>query len=180
MQDSGLTKSFIFAGCMFLAPILGTLAAGQANRLSIGTQIMVRAELTASIYRKALRLRWAWGRGAWGPARCRVPRCAEECGWLAGRMARSAGAQRREPAHPHAVATMPHAHTHTHAPPPPPPPPPPRSTRAKQQTETGRIVNHMSADVNQLMTFFYPFAAQLISGPAILTAAIVLLWFQIK
>lgn len=66
-------------------------------------------------------------------------------------------------------------------------PPPPvhapsacRSTRAKQQTETGRIVNHMSADVNQLMTFFYPFAAQLVTGPAMLIASITLLWFQIK
>lgn len=54
------------------------------------------------------------------------------------------------------------------------------STRAKQQTETGRIVNHMSADVNQLMTFFYPFAAQLVTGPAMLIAAVVLLWFQIR
>lgn len=42
---------------MFCAPVLGTLCAGQSNRLSIGTQIMVRSELTASIYRKALRLR---------------------------------------------------------------------------------------------------------------------------
>ncbi len=54
------------------------------------------------------------------------------------------------------------------------------STRAKQQTETGRVVNHMSADVNQLMTFFYPFAAQLVTGPAMLIASITLLWFQIK
>ena len=52
--------------------------------------------------------------------------------------------------------------------------------RAKQQAETGRIVNLMSADVNQLMMFFYPFANQLVSGPAMLIAALVLLWFQIK
>lgn len=38
----------------------------------------------------------------------------------------------------------------------------------------------MSADVNQLMTFFYPFAAQLVTGPAMLLTAVVLLWFQIK
>lgn len=62
----------------------------------------------------------------------------------------------------------------------PPTPPPACSTRAKQQTETGRIVNLMSTDVNQLMTFFYPFAAQLVTGPAMLIASIVLLWFQIK
>lgn len=59
-------------------------------------------------------------------------------------------------------------------------PPSPRSTRAKQQAETGRIVNLMSTDVNQLMTFFYPFAAQLVTGPAMLIASVVLLWFQIK
>ncbi|PSC67462.1 hypothetical protein C2E20_8853 [Micractinium conductrix] len=108
--DSDLNKCYVFAAMMFVAPVVGTLAAGQANRLSVGTQIMVRAELTASIYRKALRL----------------------------------------------------------------------STRAKQQTETGRIVNHMSADVNQLQTFFYPFAAQLLTGPAMIIAAITLLWFQIS
>lgn len=56
----------------------------------------------------------------------------------------------------------------------------PRHRRAKQQTETGRIVNHMSADVNQLQMFFYPFAAQLITGPAMLITSIILLWFQIK
>jgi len=38
----------------------------------------------------------------------------------------------------------------------------------------------MSADVNQLMTFFYPFAAQLVAGPAMLIASVVLLWFQIR
>lgn len=56
-QDSDLNKCYVFAAMMFVAPVVGTLAAGQANRLSVGTQIMVRAELTASIYRKALRLR---------------------------------------------------------------------------------------------------------------------------
>ena len=30
------------------------------------------------------------------------------------------------------------------------------------------------------MTFWYPFAAQLITGPAMLITSIVLLWFQIK
>ena len=34
------------------------------------------------------------------------------------------------------------------------------STRARQATETGRIVNHMSADVNTIQMFFYPFASQ--------------------
>lgn len=61
LQDAGLTKAYIFAAMMFVAPVVGTLCAGQSNRLSIGTQIMVRSELTASIYRKALRLRWDAG-----------------------------------------------------------------------------------------------------------------------
>ena len=37
-------------------------------------------------------------------------------------------------------------------------------------------MNHMSADVNQLQSFFYPFANQLVTGPAMLIASIVLLW----
>jgi hypothetical protein len=41
-------------------------------------------------------------------------------------------------------------------------------------------VNHMSADVNQLQSFFYPFANQLVTGPIMLITSIVLLWFQIK
>ena len=61
---------------MFVAPVVGTLSAGQSNRLSIGTQIMVRSELTASIYRKALRLRCGPGAAA---------------GWLALSLARWLG-----------------------------------------------------------------------------------------
>lgn len=38
-QDYGLTKSYIFAAMMFVGPVLGTVAAGQANRLSVGTQV---------------------------------------------------------------------------------------------------------------------------------------------
>lgn len=108
-QDQ-ITNAWLFAMGMFLAPVVGTLGAGQSNRVSVGTQIMVRAELTAAIYRKALRM----------------------------------------------------------------------STRSRQATETGRVVNLMSADVNQLQSFLYPFAAQLLTGPAMLIASLVLLWFQIK
>jgi len=110
VPHSQVVRAWLFAMGMFLAPAVGTLGAGQANRMSIGTQIMIRAELTASIYRKALRL----------------------------------------------------------------------STRSKQATETGRVVNLMSADVNQLQSFFYPFASQLLTGPAMLITSLVLLWFQIK
>lgn len=38
----------------------------------------------------------------------------------------------------------------------------------------------MSADVNQLQSFFYPFANQLVTGPAMLIASIVLLWCGIQ
>lgn len=109
-SQADLTSAYLFAMGMFLAPVFGTLCATMANRLSIGVQIMIRAELTAAIYRKALRL----------------------------------------------------------------------STKAKQDAETGRIVNLMSADVNQLQMFFYPFATQLLTGPAMLITALALLWFQIQ
>ena len=110
ISQSQVTKAFLFAMGMFLAPVVGSLGAAQANRVAIGTQIMIRAELNASIYRKALRL----------------------------------------------------------------------STRSRQATETGRIVNLMSADVNQLQSFFYPFASQILTGPIVLITALILLWFQIR
>jgi ATP-binding cassette subfamily C (CFTR/MRP) protein 1 len=109
LPQSEVTKGYLFAMGMFLGPVVGTMGAAQANRVAIGTQIMIRSELIASIYRKALRL----------------------------------------------------------------------STRSKQATETGRIVNLMSADVNQLQMFFYPFASQILTGPIMLITALVLLWFQI-
>jgi hypothetical protein len=46
----------MYAMVMLLAPLIGSVLAGQGNRLSIGTQLMIRAQLTASIYRKALHL----------------------------------------------------------------------------------------------------------------------------
>jgi ABC-type multidrug transport system fused ATPase/permease subunit len=109
-STSDLNKAYIYAAVMFIAPVIGTVAATMANRLSIGTSIMIRGEMTASIYRKALRL----------------------------------------------------------------------STKAKQEAETGRIVNLMSADVNQVMSFFYPFGTTLLTGPIILITALILLWFQIE
>lgn len=54
------------------------------------------------------------------------------------------------------------------------------SARAKQQTETGRVVNIMSADVNNIIQFFYPMMAQLFVAPCILIASLILLWFQIR
>lgn len=109
-STSDLNEAYIYAAVMFIAPVIGTMAATMANRLSIGTSIMIRGEMTASIYRKALRL----------------------------------------------------------------------STKAKQEAETGRIVNLMSADVNQVMSFFYPFGTTLLTGPIILITALTLLWFQIE
>jgi len=110
VSDSAVTKAWLFAVGMFLAPVVGSIAAAQANRIAISTSIMIRAEITAAIYRKALNL----------------------------------------------------------------------STRSRQATETGRVVNLMSADVNSLQMFFYPFASQLLTGPVTLITALVLLWFQIK
>ncbi|KAL3154179.1 hypothetical protein ABBQ32_013696 [Trebouxia sp. C0010 RCD-2024] len=54
------------------------------------------------------------------------------------------------------------------------------SSRSRQQTELGKIVNLMSADVNHVMQFFYPFFNQLFSAPALLIASLILLYFQIK
>ena len=45
--SSEITKAYLFAMGMFLAPVVGTLGASQANRVAIGTQIMIRTELIA-------------------------------------------------------------------------------------------------------------------------------------
>ena len=52
--------------------------------------------------------------------------------------------------------------------------------RSRQQTELGKIVNLMSADVNHVMQFFYPFFNQLFSAPALLITSLILLYFQIR
>jgi hypothetical protein len=67
-QSIGLRNAFIYASMMLLAPLLGTLGAGMANRMSIGTQIMIRSELIAMIYRKALNLSTRWEVGVGAPA----------------------------------------------------------------------------------------------------------------
>lgn len=54
------------------------------------------------------------------------------------------------------------------------------SSRARQQVELGKVVNLMSADVNHVMQFLYPFMNQLVSAPAVLITALTLLWFQIR
>lgn len=41
---------------MFLIPAFGTLLNSMSNRISIGTQVLLRAELNAAMYEKAMRL----------------------------------------------------------------------------------------------------------------------------
>ena len=82
LQEPVLYKGYIFAVVMLMAPILGSLAAVMANRLSIGTQVMLRAELTAAIYRKALRLSSRWGKRGegGGGVDCGCDRVVEQTG----------------------------------------------------------------------------------------------------
>lgn len=54
------------------------------------------------------------------------------------------------------------------------------SSRSRQQTEVGKIVNHMSVDVNEVQNFAYPFGLQIISAPIMLIVSLILLYFQIK
>ena len=55
-----------------------------------------------------------------------------------------------------------------------------RACRSRQQTEVGKIVNHMSVDVNEVQNFAYPFGLQIISAPIMLIVSLILLYFQIK
>lgn len=54
---------------MFLAPAIGSVINGVADRISIGTQVIIRAELNTAVYTKALRL---------------SARSVEEFWWVAG------------------------------------------------------------------------------------------------
>jgi len=109
-SEPNVGQAYLYAALIFVFPLVGAIALVHSNRLAIQVQIKLRAELTAAVYQKAMRL----------------------------------------------------------------------SARSKQQTETGRVVNIMSADVNNIIQFFYPMMAQLVVAPCILIAALVLLWFQIR
>lgn len=108
-EPANIQQAYIFAACMFIAPMLGSVCYVQSNRLSIGTQVLVRAELTAGIYRKAQFL----------------------------------------------------------------------SNTARQSVELGKIVNLMSADMNNIVNVFYPFFSMLVSAPITLVVSFILLWLQI-
>jgi len=49
-------RAYGAAGAMFASPLLGALAFNHASRLAATAQVRVRAQLTAGVYRKALRL----------------------------------------------------------------------------------------------------------------------------
>lgn len=71
-------------GCvlgLFLAQIIGSLFNGMANRIAIGTQIMVRSELNVAVCEKAMRLshRYASAGVQRGCVHVRALRLAESC-----------------------------------------------------------------------------------------------------
>lgn len=54
------------------------------------------------------------------------------------------------------------------------------SSRARMATETGKIVNLMSADVNNTVNVLYPFFGTIFTAPVTIIVALVLLYYQIK
>lgn len=48
--------NYLWAGLMFVCPLIGAVLYVHSSRLSIIVQIKMRAELTAAVYRKALAL----------------------------------------------------------------------------------------------------------------------------
>eukprot|EP01025_Chloroclados_australasicus_P037639 TRINITY_DN3846_c0_g4_i1.p1 TRINITY_DN3846_c0_g4~~TRINITY_DN3846_c0_g4_i1.p1 ORF type:complete len:1422 (-),score=137.95 TRINITY_DN3846_c0_g4_i1:223-4488(-) len=103
-------RAYAFAAAMFVAPLIGSICMTHSNRFGIYHQLAVRAQLTAAVFRKAMKM----------------------------------------------------------------------SNQARQQTETGKIVNLMSTDVQNVVNFFYPFLSILFSGPITIIVALVLLYFQIE
>lgn len=56
VQPAPVNINYLWASLMFVFPLLGAVAYVHSSRLSIIVQIQLRAELTAAVYRKALRL----------------------------------------------------------------------------------------------------------------------------
>lgn len=55
-----------------------------------------------------------------------------------------------------------------------------KNHRAKQQTEVGKVVNLMSADITQIMTFCFPFLSQLLTAPLTIIGAAIFMITQIR
>lgn len=56
LQPTDINRNYLWAALMFVFPMFGAVAYVHSSRLSIIVQIQLRAELTAAVYRKALRL----------------------------------------------------------------------------------------------------------------------------
>lgn len=56
LQPTDVNRNYLWAALMFVFPLFGAIAYVHSSRLSIIVQIQLRAELTAAVYRKALRL----------------------------------------------------------------------------------------------------------------------------
>ena len=56
LQPTDINRQYLYAALMFVFPMFGAVAYVHSSRLSIIVQIQLRAELTAAVYRKALRL----------------------------------------------------------------------------------------------------------------------------
>ncbi len=49
-------RAYLYAALIFVFPLVGAIALVHSNRLAIQVQIKLRAELTAAVYQKAMRL----------------------------------------------------------------------------------------------------------------------------
>lgn len=48
----GENRVYIYAALMFVIPLFGAVCYAHSSRIAIATQIRIRAELTAAVYRK--------------------------------------------------------------------------------------------------------------------------------
>ena len=53
------------------------------------------------------------------------------------------------------------------------------SCRSQQSIERGKIINFMSADVNNIINFLHPAMADIVVAPITIVVAVVLLYHQI-
>ena len=55
-EEPNVGRAYLFAALIFVFPLVGAIALVHSNRLAIQVQIKLRAELTAAVYQKAMRL----------------------------------------------------------------------------------------------------------------------------
>ena len=179
-QEALRTDAYIYALLNFVFPFLGGLLLVHANRLAVLAQVKITAALIAELFRKATRM----------SIECAPHACAllvpstpvEPSRQSAAEASLGAAADRPTKAHDHMVLLCAAGPSCTFCDIPNSvraPWPCVVTGRAQQSIEKGKIINLMSADIENVNTFIHPAMGGLLVLPLTIIVAIVLLYQQI-